>query len=102
MLKNRPFTFCIRKWGQIPEYMQEFLVDIKAEFDNYRSFWGQSEENGPKLPWIVERMVDCLKHHMYLCEYMIEKHSSRITKLHKVFSAILPMSVQVDNSDKAC
>ena len=63
MLKNRPFTFCIRKWGQIPEYMQEFLVDIKAEFDNYRSFLGQSEENGPKLPWIVERMVDCLKHH---------------------------------------
>ena len=39
---------------------------------------------------------------MYLCEYMIEKHSSRITKLHKEFSAILPMSVQVDNSDKAC
>ena len=63
MLKNRPFTFCIRKWGQIPEYMQEFLVDIKAEFDNYRSFLGQSEENGPKLPWIVERMVVCLKHH---------------------------------------
>ena len=63
MLKNRPFTFCIRKWSQIPEYMQEFLVDIKAEFDNCRSFLGQSEENGPKLPWIVERMVDCLKHH---------------------------------------
>ena len=63
MLKNRPFTFCIRKWGQIPEYMQEFLVDIKAEFDNYRSFLGQSEENGPKLPWIVERMVVCLKYH---------------------------------------
>ena len=62
MLKNRPFTFSIRKWGQIPEYMQEFLVDIKAEFDNYRSFLGQSEENGPKLPWIVERMVVCLKY----------------------------------------
>ena len=39
---------------------------------------------------------------MYLCEYMIEKHSSRITKLHKDFSAILPMSVQVDNANKAC
>ena len=39
---------------------------------------------------------------MYLCEYMIEKHNSRITKLHKEFSAILPMSVQVDNTDKAC
>lgn len=39
---------------------------------------------------------------MYLCEYMIEKHSSIITKLHKVFSAILPMSVQIDNTDKAC
>lgn len=39
---------------------------------------------------------------MYLREYMIGKHSSRITKLHKEFSTMLFMSVQVDNADKAC
>ena len=63
MLKNRLLAFCTWKWSQNPEYIQDFLMDMKAEFDNYKSFFGQSEENDLKLSWIAERMVDYLKHH---------------------------------------
>lgn len=38
-------------------------MDMKAKFDNYKSFFGQKEKNVLNPPWIVERMVDCLKHH---------------------------------------